>query len=306
MPPSSATSVSHKGLSILTGICIFENERLPDSKKPYTKLYDVHFFVPGAPGEGLLAALRWYDNAESDLMSDLPGAFFVTAYVSKFSSNRRGLTLVSEKLEPKNYQLVGDIVSLLPVYNWEECVNPKVPPFLIASGVVENVDENDAEITYTMNLESYLQALDGNGTLPLSAKIDLQAPRWKPVPPDFKKRTPYIKASTYATVSGLLSGVTTELTTNEVVAFKISTSNAVPLGRASAAPAAAESDSKNGRSPSKQKSTDPNSPLKFSFTSMGSGVGGSPRKRRREDSDTLGSVAASSSTGSAASSSTLT
>jgi hypothetical protein len=148
-PAKSPATSFPKGLSLLSGIGIFSNPRIPDPKKPNGKLFDVHFFVPGfGDKQQALAALYWYDDGSIDWSDYLPnGAFFLTAHVRssithpsirlhrliypqvcKYSRNLNGLPIASAEYpeDPErisrhprvpiycaeDYHFVGDIISV--------------------------------------------------------------------------------------------------------------------------------------------------------------------------------------------------
>jgi hypothetical protein len=118
------------------------------------------------------------------------------------------------------------------ILDWTEVVLPNVPQFIVASGPVDNVLENEATgvITCNLNLPQYLQALGGSGSFPIIGVIDMKSSRWKPVPPANRRRAPYLKTGSYATVSGPLSGITMQ--GGVVSGFQITATDAVPLGKA--------------------------------------------------------------------------
>lgn len=82
LPPSPP---AHKGSATISGICIWENQRLYSPNKKNSIVIDGQFYVPGANVDNnVIGMYRLYNDGSVDFGID-PGAFFVTAVVSAFS-----------------------------------------------------------------------------------------------------------------------------------------------------------------------------------------------------------------------------
>ncbi|KAF6741499.1 hypothetical protein DFP72DRAFT_943621 [Ephemerocybe angulata] len=260
----STHSSQPRGTCLLTGIAICENERV--FKKEYCKLYDAQLFVPGDAtyGDGVLAVLRYYDEARSTPDASATRAFFVTASIGRFAKNHQGHDIASQGTDSETYDLAGDIQAAFPV-KWSvdsDVVNPEQPAYATVSGMVNHVDESAQEITVHLPIENYLGVLDGRGSLDLAIVLNLRSPRW--APSDNKRRAPYLRPGQYITATGPLIGVLRD-PHGKVTGLKLAADNIVNAG-----PRAMPGSQGNNGSFSethRKAADDPITPLKkFSFS----------------------------------------
>jgi hypothetical protein len=115
----------------------------------------------------------------------------------------------------------------------ETLVDPRVPPYVFASGPVEHVEVLSSHIVFMISVNQYIQLLKGNTPLNVRCKINIPADgvsgRWSLLSKPEKQRN-FIQQGGFVVIEGKLANVGHE---NEVTILHISVEEVTLLGKAS-------------------------------------------------------------------------
>ena len=161
---------------------------------------------------------------------------------------------MSDLLEPKDYALIGDVVSVsMQFYQNILLINAflqMIPaggddpdflqhrPHIQITGVIEGVGKNCEY--WDMKPAQYVQGFidnpkagqprQPNPTLPVRIVVPTDSPQWS------GNRKPQAKTGTYAAVSGTLAGIVRDKETGHVVRILVDLGNLVYFGKAAFVP----------------------------------------------------------------------
>ncbi|KAG6836611.1 hypothetical protein H0H93_006032 [Arthromyces matolae] len=257
MAPNLGGSVTISAISVL------ENRRNaePSNKlNTLSLLFDAHLYLGDSQG---LASLRFF-NADNLTFEDVEPCFII-ANIARTPSDVKGIA--STGVSTDDYDLVGDIIQLIPI-GMDTNTNLRNRPFITISGSVDRVDDN----TFSLSPEQYIASCKD-----LSSKPSMPAKCWVPETPRWKNRAPKVKAGTYISVGGFMSGIERD-DKQCITNFLIEVEKVTFLGRAPVAPRAVEG---SLETPIKQNGKG----LKFDYNSPSP----LPGKRRRLEAESSSS-----------------
>ncbi|KAJ7198416.1 hypothetical protein B0H12DRAFT_1244851 [Mycena haematopus] len=212
--------------AFLHGVAVLENPRvIPKSK---TVVFDGQLFLPSIE-PALIGSFRYF-NAD-DLTLPEVGCYSVNIRVAHPTPT---VEVFSQTLTQTDYNIMGDIVSLIPVGS-PESVDLRHPSFVSLCGVPTHINRDDA--TFELTVEQYISATKQSEVLPIQCLI--------PDIPKFRKYKPIPVQGKCVSVTGFLTGV--ERNDNKTVKhFIIDIDSVVFLGQpaGSTAPKAEESPTK--------------------------------------------------------------
>ncbi|EPQ61093.1 hypothetical protein GLOTRDRAFT_113548 [Gloeophyllum trabeum ATCC 11539] len=181
----------------LTGVVALENARQVPGKGK-TLIFDAQFYLgetSDTPPEPItmVGGLRYYNS--NNLSFSQPGLYFVHAIVAKYEKKAYD-ELYSSVLGGDDYDIVGDIIMLIPIPNADKDTGRHIPLLQVCGSVFE-ADKNSA--TFVINAEQRTQVLT-DGILPVTAAFPTESAR-------FKNKIPLPGVGTIVYVCGPISDV---------------------------------------------------------------------------------------------------
>ncbi|KAI0061144.1 hypothetical protein BV25DRAFT_1887140 [Artomyces pyxidatus] len=207
----------------LTAVVSLESPR-PVPNKSRTVVLDAGIYNSADPtAEPMYAALRFY-NEHNVVLPEDGGLFFVTAKVAKW---KKGLESVSDGLSDGDYDILGDIMELIPINGNSDVVDPRQHRATIrCSGTVSSVDPKAA--SFKLPASQWTMA-DSSGIFPAKVVIPKES-KWK----DRAKALPSV--GSIVSFSGYLAGAEKDAN-GAIVNFVVEVSRHLEfLGRTSASP----------------------------------------------------------------------
>ncbi|KAI5990796.1 hypothetical protein EDC04DRAFT_3148697, partial [Pisolithus marmoratus] len=205
MSNSSASSAT------ITAIVVFENGR----GSGLNLTFDAQMYLSDSDTP-LLAALRYF-NSENHVFGSI-GFYFIIAR-ARVAQMESGARIALEdspaklQIEESDYDLVGDIVCLIPIA--DNGVNPAITPYVELCGSVEQTD--DLTRTFTLNPHQFVNALrpsitgnssmkDASGSPTLVFQSILPVECTFPDTPRWKNAKILPAANRYVSVTGFITG----------------------------------------------------------------------------------------------------
>ncbi|KAI0043938.1 hypothetical protein FA95DRAFT_1497831 [Auriscalpium vulgare] len=180
----------------LTAVVSLESPR-PAPGKPRTIVFDAGIYWSSSPDAApLIAALRFYNDINYTF--DDEGGFNFSGY--QVVKMRKGAEVPSDGLTETDYDMVGDIIQLIPILGGAKSVNPKqgfTRAMLRVAGTVDSVDVSN--FSFCVPATQWTSA-DSTGVLPVKACIPSES-KW----PDRKKALP--ATNSVVSFTGYLSSV---------------------------------------------------------------------------------------------------
>ncbi|KAJ7233377.1 hypothetical protein C8J57DRAFT_1532514 [Mycena rebaudengoi] len=209
--------------TLLHAIAVLENPRVIPKTK--TVVFDGQIFLPSSE-PALIGSFRYFNTNDIQLLE--VGCYSVDMRVARTNPT---VEVFSQDLTPIDYNIMGDIASLIPLGS-PESLDLCHPSYATVCGVAHSINRDDA--TFELNAEQYLSATRASEAFPTRCLIPSipKFNKFKPIPGDGKS----------ATVSGFLTGL--ERNDDKMVKHFIVDVDTVTFHGGSTAPKAEQSPAK--------------------------------------------------------------